>query len=300
MKSERSVAVLYHKTCLDGSTAGWVAWKKFGKKADYFPVEPREIPDAVYQYKTVYALDTSINESDLKKFHKKGIKTVVIDHHVSSKENVERADEFRFSCDHSGATLSWDYFFPRKKVPKFVAHIEDLDLWKFKLPYTRELDAYCELVPYEDFSALSKLIQKFENKKTREEIIKKGKIILEHQNHLVGRLVENAEYVQFEKIKTYAVNSPVFNSFIGDSLWKKLPPIAIIWYEKEGKRFVSLRSNGVVDVTLLAKKYGGGGHKVAAGFRISANKPLPWKRILQKSKVKTQTSKLNFKSYQTF
>ena len=274
-----SIAVIYHKTCPDGFAAGWIAWKKFGKKADYFPVDPRDLPATIFNYKTVYALDTSINTDNLGQFQKKGIKTVVIDHHISSKENVELADESRFSCEHSGATLSWTYFFPEKKMPEFIKRIEDLDLWHFRLSYTKELDAYCELVPYDEFKKLDAVVRKFENPKTRKKIVEVGKILLTHQDHLVARLVANAELVRFEGIKTYCVNSPLFNSFIGDTLRTKFPPMAIIWYEKDGMRFVSLRSDGVIDVSKIAKKYGGGGHKVAAGFRMSANKPLPWKRM---------------------
>jgi len=289
MRQNKKIAVLYHKTCPDGFASGWVAWKKFGNKADYFPVEPREIPKVAHQYKTIYALDTSINEKDLVEFRKKGIKTVVIDHHISSKENVERADDFRFSCEHSGATLSWSFFFPKVKMPEFIKRMEDLDLWRFKLSNTKELDVYCELVPYDIFKKLDVVVKKFENPKTRKEIIEKGKIILRYQELLIDRLVSMAEPVKFQNIKTYAVNSPLFNSFVGDALRKKLSPMGIIWYEKEGKRFVSLRSDGTKDVSLIAKKYGGGGHKVAAGFRMSASDPLPWKRIAQRSKLKIQS-----------
>lgn len=279
MESNKTIAVLYHKTCTDGFTAAWVARKKFGNKADYFPVDPREIPSAAYAYKTVYALDTSINESDLIKFRKKGIKTVVIDHHASSKENVERADDFSFSCDHSGATLAWNYFFPDKKTPKFLLYVEDVDLWRFKLSNAKEFDAYGELVAFDDFQSLNTLIQKFENTKTRKKIIRDGKVLLTHQDKMVERLVQIAEPVVFEKIKTFVVNSPLYNSFVGNEICKKSSPIAIIWFEKEGHRFVSLRSNGSIDVSLLAKKYDGGGHKCAAGFRIPVSAPLPWKRL---------------------
>jgi len=279
MERNKTIAVLYHKTCTDGFVAAWVARKKFGNKADFFPVEPREIPLEAYSYKTVYALDTSINESDLIKFRKKGIKTVVIDHHASSKENVEQADDFRFDNSHSGATLAWSYFFPDKKTPRFLSYVEDVDLWRFKLPNAKEFDAYGELVAFDDFQTLNTLIQKFENTETRKKIIRDGKILLVHQDKMVERLVENAEPVIFEKIKTFVVNSPLYNSFVGNEICKKSSPIAIIWFEKEGHRFVSLRSNGSIDVSLLAKKYGGGGHKCAAGFRIPVSVPLPWKRL---------------------
>lgn len=279
MKQDKAIAVLYHKNCPDGFAAGWIAWKKFGNKADFFAVDPREIPKIIFNYKVVYALDTSIDMVDMARFKKKKIKTIVLDHHKSTEKNVKCADEFRYSSEHSGATLSWEYFFPKLKMPEFIKRIEDLDLWRFNLSHTKELDAYCELVPYDDFKLLDSVIKKFENRKTRKAIIQIGKIIVRYQDFLVARLVNNAELVRFEKINAYAVNSPLFNSFVGDVLRKKFPPIGIIWFEKEGMRFVSLRSDGVIDVSKIAGKYGGGGHKAAAGFSMSASDPLPWKRL---------------------
>lgn len=32
---EKSVAVFYHADCTDGFTGAWVAYRKFGAKADY-------------------------------------------------------------------------------------------------------------------------------------------------------------------------------------------------------------------------------------------------------------------------
>jgi len=40
--------------------------------------------------------------------------------------------------------------------------------------------------------------------------------------------------------------------------------------EREGTR-ISLRSDGVIDVDKLARKYGGGGHRLAAGIKIKKN-----------------------------
>ena len=71
----------------------------------------------------------------------------------------------------------------------------------------------------------------------------------------------------------------MFVSEIGSELVKKLPPIGIIWSQRKDKIVVSLRSNGKVDVSKLAKKFGGGGHKASAAFRLDLNQKLPWKII---------------------
>ena len=54
---------------------------------------------------------------------------------------------------------------------------------------------------------------------------------------------------------------------------------AIIWYFDEGVIKVSLRSIGEHNVSKLAEKYGGGGHKNAAGFIVKSLKDIPWKAV---------------------
>jgi len=58
---------------------------------------------------------------------------------------------------------------------------------------------------------------------------------------------------------------------------KNKKAIGIVWSRKSGKINVSLRSNGKIDVSKLAFKHGGGGHKAASGFTLDVEKPFPWK-----------------------
>jgi len=53
--------------------------------------------------------------------------------------------------------------------------------------------------------------------------------------------------------------------------------------EKKGIR-VSLRSDGIVDVNKFARKFGGGGHKLAAGIRLEGNLKTVKKKILKELK----------------
>jgi phosphoesterase RecJ-like protein len=50
--------------------------------------------------------------------------------------------------------------------------------------------------------------------------------------------------------------------------------------EKDGTR-ISLRSDGVIDVDKLARRYGGGGHRLAAGLRLKKNLHAAKKEILK-------------------
>ncbi len=50
--------------------------------------------------------------------------------------------------------------------------------------------------------------------------------------------------------------------------------------EKDGTR-ISLRSDGIIDVDSLARRYGGGGHRLAAGLRLQKTIPEAKKEILK-------------------
>ena len=160
-----------------------------------------------------------------------------------------------------------------------MLHIEDEDLFKFRLAHTREISAMLEMLPH-DFKIWDKFLKQVENLKTRKKIIAKGALLLRYKNVLIKDIIQGtARSVLFQGVRTYAVNSPIFNSEIGHKLYTMHPPMAIIWEEKKNKRRFSLRSVKDFDVSKLAAKFGGGGHKNAAGFQMDITKPLPWKRL---------------------
>lgn len=272
----KKIIVFYHKNCWDGFSGAWAAWKKLGNKADYVGVKPGEAPDFSVKGKDVYLIDTAFPAPAMKKFLKDNSKLVVLDHHVSNKEVVKISTERSYVMNHSGAVIAWNYFHPKKPVPVFLKYVEDVDIWKWKLPYTAEISAASEGVD-QDFKVWSKLVAVIEDPKRRKVYITRGANMLEYSNRMMDTIMENAQVVKFAGHKCLAVNSPVLRSEIGHALVKKMPHVSIIWSDKGDRRAVSLRSDGKVDVSKLAQKYGGGGHKAAAAFRLSLKEKLPWK-----------------------
>ena len=93
-------------------------------------------------------------------------------------------------------------------------------------------------------------------------------------------MVKHAQKVEFEGYQVYAVNvTHPIKSFVSVALREKFPPFSIAWFQEDDMIHVSLRSDGSVDVSEIAKKYGGGGHKAAAGFSFPAGQPFPWKIV---------------------
>jgi oligoribonuclease NrnB/cAMP/cGMP phosphodiesterase (DHH superfamily) len=151
-------------------------------------------------------------------------------------------------------------------IPDIVRYIEDRDLWRFELPHSKEINAALSSYP-RDFAVWDQL----ENKKI-EELILEGTAILRYQTQLVDFLAKEAEEVDIAGHKVLSINSPVLQSELGNRLAQG-HPFGAVWYDQKGKRKYSLRSAADgVDVSEVAKQYGGGGHKAASGFSIRIGK----------------------------
>lgn len=273
---DKEIIVLYHGHCPDGFTAAWSAWKKFGDSAEYISVTLGTPPDPNLVRKEVYMLDFTYSEEQTAELVKNNKRVTSIDHHQTSSKASELTYEPSFDLNHSGAVLAWRYFHPDEPAPKFLAYIEDYDLWRFKLPNTKEFRIYISLFDF-DFKIWEKIIASFEDENNHTEIFKQGKLLLRHEDILVNDIVKNhAEEVVFEGYKAQAVNSPVFADQIANILYDKLPPLGIVWYRNAKRLKFSLRSDGSADVSQMAQKYGGGGHKGSAGFSLPLGSDLPW------------------------
>lgn len=285
-KLTKRIVVLYHNDCTDGFSAAWAAWKQLGNKADYIGVNPGVAPIAGLKNKDIYMLDMIYPPQYLKRLIETNKKVVAIDHHISNQKVFKLIQKGFFDINHSGAVLAWKYFHPKTKVPKLLKHVEDMDLWRFKIPKTKELVAYLDMVDFE-FKKWNSVAKDIENKARINKYIKTGALLLRHEDMMIERIISNhAQLVSFFGHKTYTVNSPVFNSQIANLLYKKLPPIGIVWVQNnDGEIHVSLRSDGSVDVSKIAAKFkGGGGHKKSAGFTVENVLRLPWKKVKNNEK----------------
>jgi len=158
------------------------------------------------------------------------------------------------------------FFFPGEPVPPLIQFVEDRDLWLWKVPDSKAFNVAQDMVPFE-FADWEKLLDPDQIKNQ----IEKGKTILQYKDSIVNRICEKAVKVMWNGRRVYSVNSCVFQSEVGNVLSSRDDcDFAVIWdYNQEEKYFgVSLRSsNDVDDVSVVAKKQGGGGHPRAAGLR---------------------------------
>lgn len=277
----KDVVILYHGNCRDGFGAAYAAWKKFGEAASYIPLRnDREVPKGLTG-KEIYVVDYSFKKETLQNLLDKNESVVVIDHHISAKDDITAFPQNIFDNDHSGAYLTWQYFHPKEEVPTLLKYIEDHDLWKFEMDHTREFGA--ALGEYNmDFETWDTLNRNFLDKAWFDSFIRHGAIIAGFEDKLVRDIVAFRELVEFEGHECYAVNAErIYRSAVGHELAKiseaeDRAPVGIVYYRYQGAVHCSLRSNGDFDVSEIAVRYGGGGHKNAASIKVGDFSKLPF------------------------
>tara|TARA_Y100000593_G_C4233670_1_gene298342 strand:- start:88 stop:918 length:831 start_codon:yes stop_codon:yes gene_type:complete len=254
--------VIYHKGCPDGIASAFAAKHLLGGSAEYYAAAHGDDPPDV-SGKNVAILDFSYKRDVIEKMIESANNLVVVDHHKSAEAALKDLPGMIFDMSHSGAYLSWVYFHPEKEVPKFIKHVEDRDLWKWDLDGSEAFCISFDMLDY-DLEKISKCL----DASVVDEMIHRGRLLLEYKNYNVARIADTAQLRKFCDHNALVVNSSIWMSEIGSDLSRECDVVFIwSWSHKRKVHRVSLRSfYEHVDCSELAKKFGGGGHKKAAGF----------------------------------
>ena len=281
-KDNKKIVLFYHDDH-DGFGAAWAAWKKFKNRARYIPIDhPTHFQD-IKRYNLsgteIYFLDICLNKEDMEHVRRITSRVIVIDHHISKKDVTASFPGSVFDIGHSGAFLAWKYFHPRVKMPKIIKYVQDIDLWQWKL---RGTEALFVALPWTfKFNHWNKLARILENKRLVIKYIRMGTIMLQYKTQIIDAIIKDADEVRIGNIRAFAVNAPsIIHSEVGNALTKKLNGVHVgISFRVMNHGaflYIFLCSDGVVDVSKIAQKYGGGGHKKAAAFVWPLRKPLPF------------------------
>lgn len=306
--------VIYHAPCADGFGAAWCFWKKYGPGADYHPAKYGKPPPDVKD-RTVFLVDFTFPPPVLVQMAREATSITVLDHHKSAMldaraffeqtpaEREHCADwavlgdsylhaesmgtegnlQLLFDMDRSGARIAWDHLFPHDSPPQLLLHIEDRDLWRFKLAHTREIQSTVFSHPY-DFKLWDRLM-KAGPLELMEMTVGGAAIDRAHQKNVSELFREVRRYMVINGVETPVANVPyTMASDMGQELAdferaRKLRPEAEIfaatYFDDATHRCFSLRSlDDGADVSVIAKRYGGGGHARAAGFKVPRDHPL--------------------------
>lgn len=271
----------YHFPCLDGFTAAWAVWKKYGDALRYVPCNYDKSPPDV-RGEHVLIVDFSFKAPVLEQMLQDAASITILDHHKTAEADLapflqDGRVHGKFDMDHSGASLAWQHCHPDVSRPYMIMFVEDYDLWRLESEFTRAIKAAMTSYDY-DMQTWSKLAQDIENPRWRNVVIQQGQAIDRAQLKSIREVVENG--ISFIKLGGHTVpccNLPYMWASDGAGLMATQhdkAPFAAAYYDQAALRVFSLRSRGKnpFDVSQVAKQYGGGGHVGAAGFQA----PLGW------------------------
>lgn len=271
----RTPLVIYHGGCRDGFCAAYVVWRRLGPSAEFFPGYHGQPPPARghTEGRDVYVLDFSYQRPVVEELASRCGSLLVLDHHATAEAALAGLPYARFDMSRSGAGMAWDHFFPDEPRPWFVDYVEDRDLQRHELPGTEELSAYLGVVPF-DF-AMWEALPKQLTEHARRHYMSLGLAIAAKVRQYVAEVSKNAVRGEFEGYSVPFVNAPQVDISELVAHLCQNEPLAVGWFVRgDGKVQYSLRSvPGGVDVSELAKRWGGGGHRHAAGFQLDG---APW------------------------
>ena len=266
--------VLYHKNCQDGLGAAHAVREYLREQgrmngAKFQTVQYGDNPPDVTGL-DVYVVDFSFPRSALLEMWEKAKSLIVIDHHKTAQAELADLPFCIFNMDKAGCMLTWEYLFPTTPAPELFHYLQDRDLWQWKLPESKEVSA--ALRSYKPFFDVW---DEFMTIAGLEKLKAEGAAILRYQNQQIEMsLSQPVQMVEIGGYTVPCVNCTHLISELGNELAQN-NPFAALYFDTADKRVFSLRStDGGVDVAMIAKMYGGGGHRNAAGFSVPKPKGL--------------------------
>lgn len=259
--------ILYHgPECADGFCAAWLIRRYVWRLAEFIPVNyGGALPDVAGR--DLLIVDFSYKRPVLEAMAAAAKSILVLDHHETARKELAGLDYCLFDMDRSGAELAWAWACARAnettfKAPWLVRYVADRDLWRWKLPNSRAVNAALRSYPltFDAWDALYRANPKAEY------LVPDGEAILRAEAMAVATHVARAREIELDGHKILAVNASGLHSEIAGALAEGRP-FGAVWFERDGLRQWSLRSReGGIDVSEIARAHGGGGHKQAAGF----------------------------------
>lgn len=259
---------IYHGNCADGFGAAWVVRRALGNDVVFVPGTYGNPPPELEKDDDVYIVDFSYKRPVLLEMASKVRNLTILDHHKTAAEDLMGFRQLNVDCvfdmERSGATITWDFFFPDQPRPKLLDHIEDRDLWRFALPGTREIQANVFSYPYE-FEVWDGLI----NSDPRELMMEGEAIERKHHKDIAELVQVVTRPMRIGGHVVPVANLPYTLTSDAGHLLAKDHPFAACYWDTPAGRVFSLRSTDEgLDVSEIAKGYGGGGHRNASGFRV--------------------------------
>lgn len=293
--------IVFHHNDADGRCAArWVLEAKLERDKRGGPGElitfiemdyAKQVPfDMVMENEEVYIVDFSFEPEDMRKLLSITKNVIWIDHH---KTAIEKYQGFEYDIPGlrynsiAGCMLTYCYLFHMTEygvgkvaadfqpsmtefAPRFTKLIADWDVWSFEYgdetrQFVTALNAE-DTRPESDFWYYLMTDSKSNCNYRLALLIDDGKKMLRFRDGFAKNYIPLGFHTMFEGYRCFAMNIGHINSEWFKEVTKGNPYDILIAFVFNGKKFqVSLYSE-TVNVSEIAKKYGGGGHLKASGF----------------------------------
>jgi len=299
----------YHSSDLDGHCSGAIVKHKFseaqmhsinyGQQFPWDKVNPKEDTIIIVDFSFQPFLEMAKLYTEFED------RLIWIDHHISA---IEEAKNWKDGEDNkplndkingsrvvglAGCELTWKHFFLETEVPEAVRLLGRYDVWDHRDPNVLPFQMGMRLEnTWPDDKNMS-MWQDYFNENSGDlvkDTINGGKIILKYQKQENEKYAKSCSMeINFYGYKAIAINKLLTNSQLFDSVWDENKYDLMITF--------GLRANGMwtmsfyttkenVDCSQIAKSFGGGGHKQAAGCNFKTLPPTFVKQIKIKQPVK--------------
>ncbi len=288
---------IYHGNCADGFTAAWAVWRCWPDIAFHAGVYGEPPPDV--RGKHVLMVDFSYKRPVLEQMADDACTITILDHHKTAEADLRdfvRPEMFeftshpfsdfrstavfmglcnvraRFDMEKSGAMLAWE-FCHDQPAPSIVIYVQDRDLWRFALPFSREIAAYIFSHSY-DFATWNRIQSMLDEPMLLQAAADQGAAIeRKHHKDIADLLKQTQRTMVIGGQRVPVANLPYTMSSDAAGQMAADAPFAACYFDRADARIFSLRSRPFgADVSQIAAAYGGGGHRNAAGFQM----PIGW------------------------
>lgn len=286
--------VIYHDNCDDGFCAAWVIHQKWPEGVEYHAMQyGGDLPSIDAMGKDILVVDFSLTEEQCAALA--GARILMLDHHKTAEERLSRLNKVvcptcysvedtfmqvramsailvEFDMQRSGAMMAWDFAFPGEFPPDLVQIVQDRDLWRFEREHTKLISLYIRSLP-RDFDVWDTLSCELET--DPDVILDRAVAIQRYHQMQIDAICETARPEHFQGFNGVPVVKCCPYNFVSDvchELLDRYPdaPFAVAAVLSFNGVTYSLRSRDErEDVSVIAKAMGGGGHRNAAGFRVS-------------------------------
>jgi oligoribonuclease NrnB/cAMP/cGMP phosphodiesterase (DHH superfamily) len=165
--------------------------------------------------------------------------------------------------------MTWDYYFGGTPG-SLIKHVEDRDLWRFSMEQTRAFQAnlFSYEYTFENWDDINNICA--DDFKYWQFVAEGHAIERKHFKDINELIKVAATRDDIAGFDVPVLNAPYFYSSDAGHIMSENEPFAACYWDTPEGRIYSLRScSDGLDVSEIAVKFGGGGHKHAAGFKVN-------------------------------